>query len=122
MGVAYHGASSGASSPLRSLLVLRVCRRAGFLFVTHHGNVSGAVDGGRVTPDRLARPLKRSAGGTFETLSWDQAAAEIAARLVISERTASTHISNILGKLHLASRTQAALYALKQGLTPPGAT
>lgn len=42
--------------------------------------------------------------------------AEIAARLTISERTVGTHISNILGKLHLASRTQAALYALKQGL------
>jgi len=42
--------------------------------------------------------------------------AEIAARLTISERTVGTHISNILSKLHLASRTQAALYALKQGL------
>ena len=43
--------------------------------------------------------------------------AEIAVRLTISERTVGTHISNILSKLHLASRTQAALYALKQGLT-----
>ncbi len=42
--------------------------------------------------------------------------AEIAARLTISERTVTTHISNILSKLHLASRTQAALYALRQGL------
>ncbi len=42
--------------------------------------------------------------------------AEIADRLTISERTVGTHISNILSKLHLASRTQAALYALKQGL------
>jgi NarL family two-component system response regulator LiaR len=40
---------------------------------------------------------------------------EIAERLVISEATARTHVSNILGKLHLASRTQAALYALKEG-------
>jgi two-component system, NarL family, response regulator LiaR len=48
--------------------------------------------------------------------------AEIAARLTISERTVGTHISNILGKLHLASRTQAALYALRQGLTPPDPT
>jgi two-component system, NarL family, response regulator LiaR len=42
--------------------------------------------------------------------------AEIAGNLTISERTVGTHISNILSKLHLASRTQAALYALKQGL------
>ncbi len=41
---------------------------------------------------------------------------EIAAQLVISEATVRTHVSNILGKLHLASRTQAALYALREGL------
>ena|SRR5512147_1827184 len=41
---------------------------------------------------------------------------EIAGQLVISEATVRTHVSNILGKLHLASRTQAALYALKEGL------
>jgi len=41
---------------------------------------------------------------------------EIADRLVISERTVRTHVSNILGKLHLANRTQAALYALREGL------
>ena len=41
---------------------------------------------------------------------------EIADDLVLSEMTVRTHVSNILGKLHLASRTQAALYALKEGL------
>ena len=41
---------------------------------------------------------------------------EIADKLVISEATVSTHVSNILGKLQLASRTQAALYALREGL------
>ncbi|MEZ4658362.1 MAG: response regulator transcription factor [Caldilineaceae bacterium] len=42
---------------------------------------------------------------------------EIADTLIISERTVRTHVSNILSKLHLANRTQAALYALKEGLT-----
>jgi NarL family two-component system response regulator LiaR len=42
---------------------------------------------------------------------------EIADQLVISERTVRTHVSNILGKLHLANRTQAALYAVREGLT-----
>jgi NarL family two-component system response regulator LiaR len=42
---------------------------------------------------------------------------EIAEQLVITERTVCTHVSNILSKLHLASRTQAALYALKEGLS-----
>jgi DNA-binding NarL/FixJ family response regulator len=41
---------------------------------------------------------------------------EIAVRLVISERTARTHVSSILDKLGLRSRTQAALYAIQQGL------
>ena len=40
---------------------------------------------------------------------------EIAAELVISLATVYTHVSNILSKLHLASRTQAALYALREG-------
>ncbi|MBM4459123.1 MAG: response regulator transcription factor [Chloroflexi bacterium] len=41
---------------------------------------------------------------------------EMAEKLVITEMTVSTHVSNILAKLHLASRTQAALYALREGL------
>lgn len=41
---------------------------------------------------------------------------EIAEELYITERTARTHVSNILSKLHLANRTQAALYALRKGL------
>jgi len=41
---------------------------------------------------------------------------EIADRLFISEWTVRTHVRNILGKLHLANRTQAALYALRKGL------
>ncbi len=42
--------------------------------------------------------------------------AEIAERLVISEKTAKSHVSNILGKLHLADRTQAAVYAWREGV------
>ena len=41
---------------------------------------------------------------------------EISDRLTISEATVRTHVSNILSKLDLCSRTQAALYALRQGL------
>jgi len=40
---------------------------------------------------------------------------DIAAELVIGEGTVRTHVSNILSKLHLANRTQAALYALREG-------
>jgi NarL family two-component system response regulator LiaR len=40
----------------------------------------------------------------------------IAKKLFISERTVRTHVSNILRKLHLPNRTQAALFALREGL------
>jgi NarL family two-component system response regulator LiaR len=42
--------------------------------------------------------------------------AEISGRLFISEKTTKNHVSNILGKLHLADRTQAAVYAWRQGV------
>jgi len=42
---------------------------------------------------------------------------QIADDLVLSEGTVRTHVSNILSKLHLASRTQATLFALREGLT-----
>ncbi|MFN8454138.1 MAG: response regulator transcription factor [Anaerolineae bacterium] len=41
---------------------------------------------------------------------------EIARQLIISEKTVKTHVSNILSKLNLADRTQAAIYALKANL------
>ena len=58
--------------------------------------------------DREAAVLKLIARGLTNQ--------EIAGDLFISERTVRFHVSNILGKLHLANRTQAALYALQEGL------
>jgi NarL family two-component system response regulator LiaR len=42
--------------------------------------------------------------------------AAIAERLVLSEKTVKSHVRNILGKLHLTDRTQAAIFAWRQGL------
>jgi NarL family two-component system response regulator LiaR len=42
--------------------------------------------------------------------------AEIAQKLVLSEKTVKGHVSNILGKLQLADRTQAAVYAWREGV------
>jgi NarL family two-component system response regulator LiaR len=42
---------------------------------------------------------------------------EIAAELVVHERTIAKYVSSILNKLHVSNRTQAALYALREGLT-----
>jgi NarL family two-component system response regulator LiaR len=44
---------------------------------------------------------------------------EIAEELVVTEATVRSHVSNILGKLHLANRVQATLYALHEGLVSP---
>jgi NarL family two-component system response regulator LiaR len=41
---------------------------------------------------------------------------EIADELVVSERTVRTHVTNILSKLGLSNRTQAVLYALREGI------
>lgn len=42
--------------------------------------------------------------------------ADIAEQLIISEKTVKSHVSNILSKLHLADRTQAAVYAWREGV------
>jgi NarL family two-component system response regulator LiaR len=63
-----------------------------------------------------AEPLTEREVEVLQVLATGKSNQEIAAELVISEATVRTHVSNILGKLHLASRTQAALYALREGL------
>ncbi len=64
------------------------------------------------TPD----PLTEREMEVLRLLAQGKSNREIAEQLVITDLTVRTHVSNILGKLHLASRTQAALYALKEGL------
>ncbi len=44
---------------------------------------------------------------------------EIAMNLVVHERTVAKYVSSVLEKLHLANRTQAALYAVREGLAEP---
>jgi two-component system, NarL family, response regulator LiaR len=53
-------------------------------------------------------------------LARGQANKEIARDLAIGEKTVKTHVSNILAKLGVQSRTQAVLHAMKAGLIPPG--
>jgi NarL family two-component system response regulator LiaR len=64
------------------------------------------------TPD----PLTPREMDVLRLLAQGKSNREIADELVLAELTVRTHVSNILGKLHLANRTQAALYALKEGL------
>src|SRR3990172_3307143 len=91
--------------------------------------ISPAVAGKLLTEFRQ-RPRRESA----QTAAWDLTAreleilqlvaegfsnAEIAARLFIVEGTAKNHLHNILDKLHLENRVQAATYAIRQGLVEP---
>jgi NarL family two-component system response regulator LiaR len=61
-------------------------------------------------------PLTQREVEVLQLIAQGKSNHDIAEDLVISEATVRTHVSNILGKLHLASRTQAALYALKEGI------
>jgi DNA-binding NarL/FixJ family response regulator len=67
--------------------------------------VTGSQDG---LTEREQEVLSLIAGGLSNR--------EIAHKMFISEKTVKTHVSNILGKLQLEDRTQAAIYALKHGL------
>jgi NarL family two-component system response regulator LiaR len=64
------------------------------------------------TPD----PLTEREVEVLRLVAQGRSNQEIARALVVSEATVRTHVSSILSKLHLASRTQAALYALREGL------
>jgi two-component system, NarL family, response regulator LiaR len=67
-------------------------------------------------PLRFAEPLTDREEEVLILVARGLANQEIARLLLIRERTVSTHVSNILNKLHLANRTQATLYALREGL------
>jgi NarL family two-component system response regulator LiaR len=71
------------------------------------GKEDGAGESGGLT-DREKDVLRLIAGGRSNR--------EIADSMVISEKTVKTHVSNILGKLGVEDRTQAAIWALKHGL------
>jgi two-component system, NarL family, response regulator LiaR len=67
-----------------------------------------------------ADPLTRRELETLRLIARGMSNQEIAAELVVHERTIAKYVSSILDKLHLANRTQAALYALREGLTELG--
>jgi NarL family two-component system response regulator LiaR len=61
-------------------------------------------------------PLSEREAAVLRLIARGESNQDIATTLGIGSGTVRVHVSNILGKLHLASRTQAALYALRQGL------
>ena len=69
-------------------------------------------------PKQPIEPLTEREREVLGLVAQGKANKEIARQLEISERTVRTHVSSILGKLGLVSRTQAALYAVREGLVP----
>jgi NarL family two-component system response regulator LiaR len=63
-----------------------------------------------------AEPLTPRELDVLRLISQGLSNKEIAAKIFVAEWTVRTHVSNVLSKLHLASRTQAALYALRSGI------
>jgi two-component system, NarL family, response regulator LiaR len=68
--------------------------------------------------DPDAEPLTEREMDVLRLIARGHSNREIADSLIISEKTVKTHVSNILSKLHLADRTQAAIYALRQRMVP----
>lgn len=64
---------------------------------------------------RSEDPLTEREMEVLKSIARGMSNQEIGSALSISEATVRTHVSRVLSKLHLASRTQAALYALKEG-------
>ena len=70
----------------------------------------------RSTADTRTEPLTAREIKVLRLIAEGLPNGTIAKQLYISEPTVRTHVSNILRKLHLKNRTQAALYALREGL------
>lgn len=70
------------------------------------------------TPDRIAEPLTDREMDVLRLLAQGKSNKDISQALNIAEQTVKTHVSHILDKLDVPSRTQAALYAIRAGLVP----
>lgn len=71
---------------------------------------------GRGLPDAPPDALTPREQEVLRQLALGRSNRQIAETLIVGEETIKTHVGNILAKLHLAHRTQAMIYALKQGL------
>jgi NarL family two-component system response regulator LiaR len=107
------------SSPSRNLIraIVDVHRRKPSLTPAIAGRLMRAV--GRPSVGRPREdPLTGREVEVLRLVAQGLTNADIAAVLGISPETVRTHVSSILAKLHVANRTQAALYALREGIAP----
>ena len=80
---------------------------------------SDASPAERSEPDAETEPLTGRELEVLRLVAGGSQNKAIALELGIAEKTVKTHVSNILGKLHLDDRTQAAVYAVRRGLVGP---
>ena len=108
-----NGYVSKAEAPEHLLQAIReLC--AGGVYLSP--SVSGAVVEAYLSKTDVPRdPLTSRELGVLKLVANGLSNQEIARQLVVGETTVRTHVSSILQKLQLASRTQAALYALREG-------
>ena len=71
------------------------------------------------TPPESHEALTDRENEVLKLLGQGKSNKDISQALFIGEQTVKTHVSHILDKLGVPSRTQAALYAIRAGLVPP---
>ena len=70
------------------------------------------------TPEQIREPLTERETEVLRLLAQGKSNKEIARALSVTEQTVKSHVSHVLDKLDVPSRTQAALYAMRTGLAP----
>ena len=114
------GALSYVLKDIKMDELVETVRRAAAGEATLHPRVAARViqevRGNRVEDINPFTELTEREMDTLQLIAQGLSNAEIAAQLVISENTVKGYVSNVLGKLHLADRTQAAVYAWREGI------
>jgi DNA-binding NarL/FixJ family response regulator len=114
------GAISYVLKDVKMVELAEAVRRAAQGEATLHPRIAGRVIQeihGSKRPE--VKPFAELTAREIEVLKWIAKGlnnSKIAEQLVISENTVKGHVSNILSKLHLADRTQAAVYAWQEGI------
>lgn len=114
------GAISYTLKDIRPMELAELVRKAARGESVLHPRVAGRLiqevrEAKRTVPPAFAELTDRELD-VLRLIAEGHANASIAEQLVLSEKTVKGHVSNILSKLHMEDRTQAAVYAWQQGL------
>jgi NarL family two-component system response regulator LiaR len=99
--------------------LVRALRRAAVRQATIHPRVAGLLANALRQPDDQAEALTAREQEILGLIAQALSNKQIAQRLGIAEKTVKVHVSNVLAKLGLPDRTNAAVYAWKAGYVPP---